>query len=243
MQHKVVILHPVPTSDPNDPLNWTDWRKHLNFAIVGFYVLITFVQLDIGFTAWQAYQDELGFSIDLLNAGSAINYGGLAIGCIFFIPLVHRFGRRPMYIFSNLLQLASCVWFAVTETRGDFVGSNLLSGLGGAISETIVQMTIADLFFVHQHATMNGWYLFATFVGADLGPVASGYIVESQGWRWTWWWCVLFLGISLLLSIFAFDESKWVNSSSGDQGSNHHDTMPVLRGYRLMSSTTTPQTT
>lgn len=218
-----MILHPVPTSDPNDPLNWATWRKALNYGLVCFYVLMTFVELDIGFTAWEAYQVELGFSINLLNGAAAVNYGGLAIGCIFFVPLVHKYGRRPMYIFSTALQLASVIWFAQAHTRGDLIGSNLISGLGGAISETIVQMTIADLFFVHHHAAMNAWYMLATSVGAFLGPVASGYVVDSQGWRWMFWWCVIFFAISLLLILFCFEETKYVSVLVG-----HRDTAATL---------------
>lgn len=93
---------------------------------------------------------------------------------------------------------------------GDFIGGNLISGLGGAISEIIVQITVADMFFVHQHATMNGWYVMIQSTGAFLGPVASGYIVNSQGWRWMWWWCVIFFGVTLLCVIFFFEESKFV---------------------------------
>ena len=223
-QRSEIVLHPIPSADPNDPLNWPSWRKHLNYALVSFYVLFTFVQLDVGFTAWEQYQTELDFSVDFLNAGSAINYGGLAIGCIFFVPLLHKYGRRPIYIFSIVLQLVSCVWFAVTKTRGDFVGSNLLSGLGGAVSETIVQVTIADLYFVHQHAVMNGWYLFATFAGAYLGPVASGYIVESQGWRWVWWWCVIFFGVNLVAVICLFEESKYIMAPAPAQDVENPDT-------------------
>ncbi|TQV98808.1 hypothetical protein V2A60_007494 [Cordyceps javanica] len=214
-----VILHPTPSSDPNDPLNWTPRRKAVNFTLVCFYVFMTFVQLDVGFTSWDQYQDELGFSVDFLNASAAINYGGLAVGCVFLVPLVHKYGRRPMYIFSTLLQLLSCVWLGATQTRGDMIGSNLLSGIGGAISETIVQITIADLFFVHHHGAMNGWYLFSTFTGAYLGPVASGYIVNSQGWRWVWWWCVILFAINLVLIIFFFDESKYVSIIQGQAGS------------------------
>lgn len=217
-----MILHPTPSSDPNDPLNWTTLRKTIHFSLTCFYVLLTFVQLDVGFTAWDQYQEELGFGISFLNASAAINYGGLAIGCVFFVPLVHKYGRRPMYIFSTLLQLGSCVWLAMTRTRGDMIGSNLLSGLSGAISETIVQITIADLFFVHHHAAMNGWYLFATFTGAYLGPVASGYIVNSQGWRWVWWWCVILFAINLVLIIFFFDESKYISVIHGK--ANHQVT-------------------
>lgn len=227
-----VILHPVPTPDPNDPLNWTTWRKTLNFGLVSFYVLMTFVQLDIGFTAWEQYQTELGFSIDLLNASAAVNYAGLAIGCIFFIPLVNKYGRRPLYLFSTALQLRSCVWFAVTQTKGDLIGSNLISGLGGAISETIVQITIADLFFVHNHAAMNGWYLLSTFIGAYLGPVASGYIVNSQGWRWMWWWCVILFSVNLILVLFFFEESKYVPiiEGRGEAQSDHLGQTGEVRG-------------
>ncbi|KAF2106385.1 major facilitator superfamily domain-containing protein [Lophiotrema nucula] len=222
-----LILHPVPTSDPDDPLNWSTARKTLNFTLVCFYVLWTFVQLDIGFTAWGPMFDQLGFTIDEMNNGAALNYGGLAIGCIFFVPFVHKYGRRPLYLFSSALQLASVVWFAKTQTVGDLMGSNLISGLGGAISETVVQITIADIFFVHQHGTMNGWYLMFTSVGAFLGPVASGYVVESQGWRWMWWWCVIFMALNLVLVMFLFEESKYI---------------PVVHGRRNSRPTEIPGT-
>lgn len=208
---KKLILHPTPTSDPNDPLNWSGSRKAVNFSLVCLYTLLTFAQLDVGFTAWDQYTDELGFSEDTLNGSAAANYLGLALGCIAFIPLVHKLGRRPVYLFSAVLQFVSCIWSARTNTVGDLYGSNIISGIGGAISETIVQITIADLFFIHNHATVNGLALLATFTGAYLGPVASGYVVESQGWRWVWWWCSIFFGINALLVLFLFEETKYVH--------------------------------
>lgn len=212
-----LVLFPSPSVDPDDPLNWSTPRKALNFALASFFVLWTFVQLDIGSTAWGPLQSEFEFSLDVLNAGSAVNYGGLAIGCFFFIPLVHKYGRRPLYIFSAALQLAACIWQARMNSVGDFIGGNLISGLGGAISEVVVQITVADMFFVHQHATMNGWYVMIQSTGAFLGPVASGYIVNSQGWRWMWWWCVIFFGVTLLCVIFFFEESKFVPILTGQE--------------------------
>ncbi|CAG7928822.1 unnamed protein product [Penicillium olsonii] len=220
-----LVLFPAPSSDPNDPLNWSKARKALNFTLVSFFVLWTFVQLDIGFTAWGPMETELGFSVDILNAEAAVNYGGLAVGCIFFMPLVHKYGRRPIYIFSVALQLASCIWQAKTYSVGDLIGSGLISGIGGAISEIVVQITIADLFFVHQHATMNGWYVIVQSAGAFLGPVASGYIVVSQGWRWMWWWCVIFFGVTLVCVILLFEESKYIPIIDGqDATATSHGT-------------------
>lgn len=212
-----LVLQPQPTADPNDPLNWSKKRKAVNFGLVCYYVLWTFIQLDIGFTAWGPIIEELGLSIDTLNISVALNYGGLAIGCIFFIPFVHKYGRRPLYIISVTIQFASCIWQAKVNSGGSLIGANVLSGLGGAISETVVQITIADVFFVHQHATMNGWYLVFTSIGAFLGPVASGYQVASMGWRWIWWWCVIFIGINLVAVIFFFEESKFIPTLVGRQ--------------------------
>ena len=202
----------------------------MNLGLVCFFVLWTFVELDIAFTAWGPIQSELGFTIDELNAGAAVNYGGLAIGCIFFVPLVHKYGRRPVYIASTAMQFASCIWQARTKTVGDFIGCNLVSGVGSAISEIIVQITIADLYFVHQHATMNAYFVLFQCIGTFLGPVAAGYIIMSQGWRWMWWWCVIFLGVTLICVILFFEESKYIpalNSqevavtSSSSRAQNH----------------------
>jgi len=159
--------------------------------------------------------DEFGISDDTLNASAALSYGGLAVGCIFFVPLVHKYGRRPIYLCSVVIQLVSCIWQAEITGGGTLIAANLIGGLGGAISEVLVQMTIADIFFVHQHATMNSWYLVFTGTGAFLGPVASGYVVDSQGWRWTWWWCVIFLSITLVAVIFLFEETKYIPATVG----------------------------
>ncbi|KAK2593076.1 hypothetical protein QQS21_009206 [Conoideocrella luteorostrata] len=175
------------------------------------YVLLTFTQLDIGFTAWGQYQDELGLSTNQLNNATALNYAGLAVGSFVFVPLMHKYGRRPLYLFSTVLQLASCIWLALAKTQADILLSSAMSGLGGAICETIVQVTISDLFFVHQHAAMNAYYLLFTGAGAFLGPVAAGYVVNSQGWRWIWWWCVILFGVNLLLVFFFFEESKHIS--------------------------------
>ncbi|KAJ6125274.1 hypothetical protein N7471_012591 [Penicillium samsonianum] len=142
-------------TDPNDPLNWSTARKILNFTLVSFFVLWTFVQLDIGFTSWGPMREELNFTVEILNAHAAVMYSDLGF--------------------------ALCIWKAEMHTTGDIVGSALISGIGSAISEIIVLITIADMFFVHQHATMTGWHVIIQCTGAYLGPVASGYIVVSQG--------------------------------------------------------------
>lgn len=186
-----------------------------NLLVACFYTLMTFVLLDIGSVVWSLVSEELNVSYALLNHSIALAFAGLAVGCWMVIPMAHRFGRRPVYILSCSVQLAGAIWQAKVQSGWEILVSNLVCGLGGAISETVVQMTISDLFFVHERATINALYLLMVYAGAYLGPVAAGYIAVSQGWRWIWWWCVILLAVSLVLLIFAFEESKYIVPITG----------------------------
>lgn len=201
--------------------NWSKARKYVNFGLVLSYVLFTFVLLDVAPVAYGGLVEDVGYTYQLSTIATALNFIGLAIGCILFIPFTYRYGRRPIYIISVILQLASAIFAAVVQNTDQLLGSSFLMGLGGAISETIVQITIVDLFFVHQYATTNGWFLFMQGTGAYLGPVAAGYVVVSQGWRWMWWWVAIFLGVTLVLVLCFFEESTF-----------HPPTDPVTGGVQ-----------
>lgn len=40
-----IVLQPRPTSNPNDPLNWSRWRKNVNFGLSCFYALMVFANI------------------------------------------------------------------------------------------------------------------------------------------------------------------------------------------------------
>ena len=153
---------------------------------------------------------EVGVSWENLNNSFALNLAGLAVGCIFFIPFAIKYGRRPIYILSTTVQFATAIWNARVNSTGELLAVNVVSGLAGAVSEALVQMTIVDVFFVHQRASANAFYNMMVSAGAYLAPVAAGYCATAQGWRWIWWWTTIMLGINLVLFLFFFEESKYI---------------------------------
>jgi MFS family permease len=146
----------------------------------------------------------------MLSNSFAANLAGLAVGCIFLIPLAAMYGRRPVYLISTLVQMGTAIWQARMKTTADLIASNVVGGFAGAVSESIVQMTISDLFFVHQRATMNAIYLSMVNTGAFLAPIAAGYSAQAQGWRWIWWWTTIFLGVAAVLQFFFYEETKYI---------------------------------
>lgn len=165
-------------------------------------------------------------SYDALNNGYATNMATLSVGCIIFVPIALRIGRRPVYIITALVLLAAAVWQANQRTVGDMIGANAISGLAGAVNEAIFQVTVchnyrvwlklmlilsqvSDLFFVHQRGTMNGVYLVLVMFGNYLGPVAAGYVAVNQSWPWAFWYCAIFMGVVTIAMIFFLEESKY----------------------------------
>lgn len=204
-----IILQPRPTSDPNDPLNWPKWRKNLNFGLATFYALMAFAQINATTPTWGPMEDELGFSATLMNNTYAIGCGTLALGSFMLIPFALKYGLRPIYILSSAAQMGIMIWAARTYTGGDWWGVNALQCWVGSLAETMVQMTVADVFFVHQRGLMNSIYIWASNFGSSLAPVAAGFVTTSQGWRWVWWYMTIFFGLVLIAFIFGFEESKF----------------------------------
>ncbi|GMF75465.1 unnamed protein product [Aspergillus oryzae] len=125
--------------------------------------------------------------------------------------------------------LACAIWWANFHKAGELIGVSLLAGLAGSISEAVVMITIVDLSFVHQHARMNGIFLFMQSLGSTGGPIAAGYIVVSMGWRWMWWMIAIFLGVNLILVLFFFEEPKYIPLVVGHSGRSGLDQESAIK--------------
>ncbi|KIW33280.1 uncharacterized protein PV07_00140 [Cladophialophora immunda] len=204
-----IILQPQPTTDPNDPLNWPSWRKYLNFILVNFYVLLVFALINMVTVTWASMNLELGFSYDILNDSYAAGCGSLCIGGIFLLPFALKYGRRPVYILSLAVQCGIAVWSARVQNVADLMMVNILGCFVGALCEVMMQMTVADVFFVHQRGLMNSIYIWVLTIGSSLAPLAAGYVTASQGWRWVWWWTAILIGVFVVLMFFLYEETKY----------------------------------
>ncbi|CAM1503168.1 Fc.00g079440.m01.CDS01 [Cosmosporella sp. VM-42] len=223
-----LILQPRPTDDPNDPLNWSKWRKYLNIGLVCFYVAMVAEFINASTPTWGPMHEQLGFSYEILNDSYAAGCACLALGSVLLIPFALKFGRRPLYLFSTVLQFALSIWSAKMQTVADLMLINVLQCLFGSLAEVIVQMTIADVFFVHQRGKMNALYVWVWLLSSYLGSLIAGFVAKGQGWRWVWWWNAIFFGVSIFIVAFGYEETKYNPAPSSSQtlnlsnGNNRH---------------------
>ncbi|KAM5354660.1 hypothetical protein ACJ41O_001307 [Fusarium nematophilum] len=199
-----LLLQPTPSDDPNDPLNWSRNRKLMNFIPTLAVTAIIFTQTSLPIVFWVLWIPEFGWTYGQLNAASALNYVGTALGCILFIPPAVKYGRRSMYLLSTAVILATAVWSACLKTLPELYISQFIFGLASATNETIVEMTIADLYFVHQRATANGLYM------SFLSSIVAGYMAADGNWRLCYWVTFAVEAVIFIYFCLLFEESKYI---------------------------------
>ncbi|KAF5709471.1 major facilitator superfamily transporter [Fusarium mundagurra] len=214
------VLQPTPSRDPNEPLNWPTWRKFLNFGLSIAVTVAAFTNLSVQTVFWQQMTVDMGVSIQQLTNAQSAQLAGLAMGCLFLIPPAIKYGRRSAYLISTAILAAVTWWTARMQTYPELIITMVITGLSGAINETTVQMTIADLFFVHHRGSANAVYFTAVMVGSFLTPIAAGVQAVHEGWRWSYYTLSICITILFVVFVFAFEETKYIPVMVGEAGND-----------------------
>lgn len=206
-----IILIPQPSDDPNDPLTWSWKKKNFQFVILFYWSFLTAVATNWVGPAWADWVEEFDTTYSQLNNTSACGFLFLGIGCLFLQPTAMNFGRRGVYLLATVIQTVGNVAGGVAHHVGLLYCSSILTCFAGAPCDSLVQISTTDIFFQHERANRISLLTFALYSGSYLGPVAAGYIVDNEkfGWRWCFWFLVIFFGALCAFQFFFMEDSTF----------------------------------
>ncbi len=107
----------------------------------------------------------------------------IGISCLISQPGALAIGKRPVYIASSLAAGFVLLWVIYGQGNGNWIAGRLVLGFVLTPQFTLVEVSIADVFFMHERAFMLGSYGVALYVGVTLGPLLSGYVNDSLGYK------------------------------------------------------------
>lgn len=114
--------------------------------------------------------------------------------------LVNRFPVKGLFMISMGLFLVGCI---VSITANNFIFmvlSRVLQAIGAGIITQLVQVAMINLYPKEERGKAMGIYGFAIGVAPAIGPLVSGYIIDSFGWRFIFYILAI---ITILDMIFA----------------------------------------
>ncbi|KAJ5774896.1 Major facilitator superfamily domain general substrate transporter [Penicillium paradoxum] len=207
-----MLLVPQPSlNDPNDPLNWSTTKKYVVFVNGCWFAFMGAITGPIMAAGMMQLTATFGKSLQELtyaNGACLINQG--VWNCV-WMPFAVKYGRRPIYLFSNFLMAIACIWLAIASNKNYtvFIVGRAFLGAFQAPIESIVPSTVTDMFFLHNRGELIALYGLSVLGGNELGPMFSGFIVQALGMDWAFWIVAIFVGVSVVSMFFFMPETKY----------------------------------
>jgi len=115
-------------------------------------------------------------------------------------------GKRKVLIVVLSLLLIGTVVAALAPTLGVLIVGRILQGAAGAVMPLSIGIVRDEL--PQERVSVTIGLLSAIFgIGAGVGIVAAGPIVEALSWHWLFWLPAILVAIALLGAIFGMPES------------------------------------
>ncbi|KAF2109260.1 major facilitator superfamily domain-containing protein [Lophiotrema nucula] len=215
------ILVPAPSkTDPNDPLRWPRWKKHVAFSSVCAFTFLT--NYAIGGLAPAFYILSIEFDKSMTETSHLLLWPILVLGLFnfFWVPVANYFGKRPVFVFASLLLCVCYVWGATASSFKSLLWSNIIAAFAGSSTEALGAAIVNDLYFLHERGAKMGIYMNAISGGNTLGPLICGFVVQSLGWRWHKWMAVIFTGVNFIAVLLFVPETRYDRDLSQAQFNN-----------------------
>ncbi|KAH7388903.1 major facilitator superfamily domain-containing protein [Cadophora sp. MPI-SDFR-AT-0126] len=221
--HDHIVLIPTPSPDPNDPLNLPAWRKWAILILVAAYSS-TAALMSSGMGAilpavQAAYPGQKARVNDLLTYPTLF----MGLGNLISMPLALTVGRRPVFLATMVIFIASGIWCTFSQSLGSHIAGRDIMSLAAGQSEALSPMMVQEIFFLHERGQKLSWFIFIQNVSIGAFFIATQYLVGARGWRWWYGVFAIINGAVLLLSILLVTETKYDRPVDASSGAVHLD--------------------
>ncbi|KAF2626219.1 MFS general substrate transporter [Macroventuria anomochaeta] len=198
-----------------------DERRQLEHELNVKILPNTEIMADIGSHPSTCWKTAYILSTAMVKFTQSFDVSILVLGFSNFIwaSISTSFGRRPVFLLSQLINFGTSMWLAKTDFYGSFMGVCIVNGVDAGPAETIMPEVIADIFFLHDRILR-------------VGPIASGSMTEELGFRSFWCLNARLIGASFLMVVFMFPETRFKREDSLAVPTKHiHTDSPNEKGH------------
>src|SRR6516162_5831460 len=170
----------------------------LIILILGALSTVSPFSIDMYLPAFPQIAHDLGTTPAQISLSVSGYFIGLALGQLFYGPLLDRFGRkRPLYAGLSLFTVASLGCIAVRSPEL-FIAFRLLQALGGCVAQVGAIAMVRDFFPARESAKILSLLMLVLSVSPLFAPSIGSLITTSIGWPWIF---VALAGFAVLLMI------------------------------------------
>lgn len=131
------------------------------------------------------------------------------LGNLFWMPLIVKYGRRPVYLASFTLYTVTAVWVGAAQSYANALAARIVMGFAAGSGECLAPLTNADIFFLHERGTIMAWYTASLNLGVSVGVIVAGLITINHSWRYICWVATALIGTLTVVVFFTMPETSY----------------------------------
>ncbi|EWZ83257.1 hypothetical protein FOWG_13176 [Fusarium oxysporum f. sp. lycopersici MN25] len=190
------------------PFSWSAQKKTI--TLLGPFMASTLAAYAAGAYALasEPLRNKWDISDTLFNIGITLFVVGFAFAPMVLAPISETHGRYWTFVGSGVVFFLGTLGCALTENYVGMMVSRLITGNGAAVFATLTGGVVSDLYRKEDRNTPMALYSMTIMVGASLGPLISGSVVDLLGWRWIFFIQLITIGITTVVLFFLFQETR-----------------------------------
>ncbi|KAF8649063.1 hypothetical protein AX16_006036 [Volvariella volvacea WC 439] len=195
-------------NDPANPQNWSvSYKWFLTLVCAAMTINVTFASSAPTATT-HLLMREFNISQEVSDLITSVFLLGYVFGPLFWGPGSELVGRRPIFILTLSLYTIFHLGQALATNTQTLLVTRFLSGFFAVAPLTNCGGVIADIWPAVGRGPATSLFTASVFLGPVMGPIVSGYIVQSDvSWRWVFWVMMMFAGACTILTIVCLPET------------------------------------
>ncbi|KAI0079771.1 multidrug resistance protein 4 [Panus rudis PR-1116 ss-1] len=171
--------------DARNARNWSFSKKWIMVAIVSLYTLVPPLASSMMAPALPEIATALHITSPTVGAMTlSIFLVTFALGPLILAPLSEIYGRTWILHICNVMSIGFNTGCGFVSSTGALVALRVMAGLSGSAPIAIGGGTISDLFSERERSSAMAIYSLGPLLGPAIGPIASGFITQSVGYKW-----------------------------------------------------------
>ncbi|KAK4102376.1 MFS general substrate transporter [Parathielavia hyrcaniae] len=215
---------PPPDLTPyTDPQTWPPSRKYFLFTLSILATFLTAYTTGSYSPPHHLIQASLSGhpSDEAVLAGITTFCLGFALAPMVLAPLSEMNGRYPVFAAAGVVYVSFQAACALVQGLAGMLAARFLVGAGASVFSTMVGGVIADMWDAEGRNTPMAVFSGSVLVGTGVGPLVGAVMAQKWGvvddddddgldgrWKWVFWHQVIVGGVTILLLIVFFRESR-----------------------------------
>ncbi len=169
--------------------------------------------IDMYLPGFPAIAKDLNTDIAHVGLSLTSYFIGISVGQIAYGPLIDRFGRKKPLLIGLLIYIIAAAGCALAPDVYWLIAIRFLLALGGCVGMVASRAVVRDLFPPGETAKVFSTLILIMGVAPIIAPTIGGYVAAAFGWRYIFFFLVIF-SVSMFLVVKRFlPESREPDSS------------------------------